>query len=92
MRHEGVAALWRGAGPTLAMAVPSVAVYLPVYDALQAAIASAGAPAAAPALAGAVARGLAVLGVGASRAAEGVAGALTTLRVPTHACAARRLR
>jgi solute carrier family 25 protein 39/40 len=68
VRHEGVAALWRGAGPTLAMAVPSVAVYLPVYDALHAHISAAGAPGAAPALAGAIARGLAVLGVGASRA------------------------
>jgi solute carrier family 25 protein 39/40 len=67
IRHEGVTALWRGAGPTLAMAVPSVAVYLPVYDALHAHISAAGAPGAAPALAGAVARGLAVLGVGALR-------------------------
>lgn len=66
VRHEGWRALWRGTGPTLAMAVPSVAVYLPVYDWLQAQIAEAGAPGAAPALAGAAARALAVFGVGAS--------------------------
>ncbi len=65
VRHEGWRALWRGTGPTLAMAVPSVAVYLPVYDVLQAHISAAGAPAAAPALAGAAARALAVLGTGA---------------------------
>lgn len=65
VRHEGWRALWRGTGPTLAMAVPSVAVYLPVYDALQARLVEAGAPHAAPALAGAAARALAVFGVGA---------------------------
>ena len=63
--RDGARALWRGTGASLAHAAPSVGLYLPAYDALQAAYADAGAPRAAPALAGASARALVSLAVGA---------------------------
>ena len=61
VRREGLASLWRGTDAALMMAVPAVAIYLPLYDALLDALRERGAGGAAPALSGAVARSAAVL-------------------------------
>jgi solute carrier family 25 protein 39/40 len=57
---EGPAALWRGTGTSLLMAVPMVGIYLPLYDRALAEARAAGAGGAAPLLAGGAARAAAV--------------------------------
>ena len=61
VRRDGLRALWRGTGVSLAHAAPSVGLYLPTYDYLQARYAEVGPPLLAPALAGASARALVTL-------------------------------
>jgi solute carrier family 25, member 39/40 len=61
VRRDGLRALWRGTGVSLAHAAPSVGLYLPTYDYLQARYAELGSPLLAPALAGATARALVTL-------------------------------
>jgi len=64
-RTEGIPALWRGTGSNVVTSIPSVGIYLTIYEQLKVGMVQSGlSPHITPLFAGALARGVSVIGTG----------------------------